>query len=283
MPPRAAPTARQQRLGAELRKMREHAGLNVGEAGQELGADRTRISNIEAGRVGVSAERVRALAAIYSCDDAAYVDALAAMAVERGTGWWAEYRGVLSTSALDIAELEHHARSLTVVQVVFIPGLLQTEEYARALFSRAVPELSATEIARRVSYRMRRKCVMERKEPTDCTFIIHECALRMLHADQEGQKRQLQRLLDVSEQDGVTLRVIPFSAGGFPGAHSSMTYATGPVRKLDTVSLDTPHGSMMLDAETHLENYRRITQRIMKVASDPRASQDFIRAIAKQL
>src|SRR4051794_20205187 len=99
--PRTAPTARQRRLGTELRKMREHAGMNVAQAAQQLGVDRTRISNTEAGRFGVSEERVRALAGIYSCGDQAYVDALVAMAAERVQGWWEEYRGKLSVSSLD--------------------------------------------------------------------------------------------------------------------------------------------------------------------------------------
>ncbi|MET9292536.1 Scr1 family TA system antitoxin-like transcriptional regulator [Streptomyces sp. NPDC003077] len=283
MPPRAVPSARQQRLGTELRKMREHAGLNAGEAGHALGADRTRISNIEAGRVGVSAERIRALANIYACADHAYVDALVAMAEERVRGWWEEYHGVLATSALDLAETEHHAQSLTVIQVVYIPGLLQTEEYARALFTQAVPELTPIEVQRRVSYRMRRKCILERERPTPCTFVIHEAALRMLFAERGGQARQLQRLLEIADQGAVAIRVIPFSAGGFPSAHTALTYATGPVPKLDTASLDTPHGSLLLDAETHLENYRRIMQRTLAASRDPKESQDFIRTIMKEL
>ncbi|WP_370420308.1 Scr1 family TA system antitoxin-like transcriptional regulator [Streptomyces sp. QH1-20] len=283
MPPRAAPTARQRRLGAELRKMREHCGLTVADAGKEFGADRTRISNIEAGRVGVSADRVRALANIYACPDSAYVGALAQMTEERGKGWWEEYRGSLSTGALDLAELEHHAARLTVLQVVYIPGLLQTEEYARALFGQTVPELSALDVQRRVSYRMQRKRVIERSPATPCTFVIHEAALRMLFPGIEGQRRQLDRLIEMSDHDGISLRVIPFAAGAFPGANSSLTYASGPVPQLDTVSLDTAHGAVLLDAESHLENYRCILLRTLKTSLTPQESRDFIRKTVKQL
>ncbi|RLV01594.1 transcriptional regulator [Streptomyces griseocarneus] len=283
MPPRPVPTARQRRLGSELRKMREHAGLSVADAGRESGTDRTRISNTEAGRLGVSAERVRALANTYAYPDSAYVDGLASMAEERVKGWWEESRGTLSTGALDLAELEHHATTLTVLQVVYIPGLLQTEEYARALFTQAVPKLAPMDVQRRVSFRMQRKRVIEREPATPCTFAIHEAALRMIFPGIDGQRRQLERLLELSDQEGISIRVIPFAAGAFPGANSSLTYASGPVPQLDTVALDTAHGSVLLDAETHLENYRNILRRTLEKSLPPDEARDFIHETSKRL
>ncbi|MCD9143627.1 helix-turn-helix domain-containing protein [Streptomyces albireticuli] len=283
MPPRTAPTGRQQRLGAELRKMREQAGLSPVHAGRELGADRTRISNTEAGRLGLSPERIRTFAQIYSCPDNKYISALVAMTDERGKGWWEEYRGSLSASMLDLAELEYHATGLTVLQLAYIPGLLQTEEYARSLFQNTVPPLAPIDVERRVSFRMQRKCVMQRTPATPHTFMIHECALRMLHAGVDGQRRQLDRLIEVSGHEGVTIRVIPFAAGSFPGANTSATYAEGAVPKLDTVQIDTAHGSLFLDAEAHLENYRSILRYAKKTALGPKQSRDFIRSIANQL
>ncbi|MCC3774606.1 helix-turn-helix transcriptional regulator [Streptomyces sp. UNOB3_S3] len=283
MPPRAAPTARQQRLGAELRKMREQAGLSAGDAGRLIGADRTRISNIEAGRLGVSSERIHTFATIYRCPDGEYVDALVRMAEERHKGWWEQFRGILTTTMLDLAELEYHATSLTVMQFVYIPGLLQTEEYALSLFRNAVPPLNAIEVDRRVSHRMNRKCVTRRAPATPCTFVVHEAALRMIHPGREGQRRQLDRLIEVSAYEGVTVRVIPFSHGSFPGANSSCTYATGSVPRLDTIQIDTAHGSLFLDTESHLENYRSILRHAKETSLPPKDSRDFIRSVAKQL
>ncbi|MBF6050046.1 helix-turn-helix domain-containing protein [Streptomyces sp. NRRL B-1677] len=283
MPPRAAPTARQQRLGAELRKMREQAGLSATEAGRLISADRSRISNVEAGRLGVSSERIRTLAGLYQCPDGAYVDALVRIAEERGKGWWEQFRGTLATSMLDLAELEYRATSLTVMQVVYIPGLLQTEEYAASLFRNTVPPLSPIEVDRRVAHRMSRKCIVQRTPTTPCTFVVHEAALRMIHPGREGQRRQLDRLLEVSTYEGIELQVIPFSHGSFPGANSSCTYATGPVPQLDTVQIDTAHGSLFLDAESHLENYRFILRYAKKTSLSPKDSGDFIRSVANQL
>ncbi|MFB6830510.1 Scr1 family TA system antitoxin-like transcriptional regulator [Streptomyces hydrogenans] len=179
MPPRKAPTARQRRLGAELRKMREHAGLSPNESAALLGSDRTNISNIEAGRFGVSADRVHALAANYECPDPAYVEALAAMAEERDKGWWEEYRGQLPADLLDLAETEAHAAGIRAVQVTHVPGLLQTEEYAKAVFEEGVPPQSPAQLRRTLSFRMKRRDVLDRDVPLDCIFIIHESALRM--------------------------------------------------------------------------------------------------------
>ena len=110
MPPRENPTARQVRLGVELRKLRERAGRTAREAAAMLGTDQGKISHIESGRIGVSEERIRRLAAFYECTDEALLSALCAMARERrGQFWWDEYRGKLAPRYLDIAELEHHA------------------------------------------------------------------------------------------------------------------------------------------------------------------------------
>src|SRR5689334_3086007 len=108
MPARSVITARQERLGAELRKLRERAGLSGRDAARVLGIAETKLSSTEVGRVGVSAERVRHLASEYACDDAALIEALAAMATERVRGWWTEYRELVPIGYLDLAELEYH-------------------------------------------------------------------------------------------------------------------------------------------------------------------------------
>ncbi len=137
MPTRTTPTVRQQRLGAELRKMRLAAGATTEYAAGLLGIDRTRISNMEGGVRAVSPDRVRTLACNYACPDESYVEALVAMAANRERGWWERYRGTLAAGMLDIAELEWHAVRISTTQTVHVPGLFQTEDYARAVFTAA--------------------------------------------------------------------------------------------------------------------------------------------------
>lgn len=281
MPPRAAPTARQQRLGAELRKLREHAGMSAPVAAEQLGTNRTGISNIEAGRFGVSAERVRALARIYECAEQAYVDALAKMAEERVKGWWEEYRGVVAVGALDVAELEYHARRLRTVQVLHMPGLLQTEDYAKAVLSTAVPTPAPTDLRRRLSYRMRRRDILDRPDPPQCTFLVHEAAMRVEFGGAKVARRQLEHVIEASERENIAVRAIPFSAGGFPSAGLSTLYASGPVPQLDTVHLDVAHGSALLDAETHLANYRSVLDRTESISLSPEQTRELMHAIAQ--
>ncbi|MET9656894.1 helix-turn-helix transcriptional regulator [Streptomyces sp. NPDC006510] len=283
MPSRKAPTARQRRLGGELRRIREHTGLSLTAAAAMLGTDRTTISNIESGRFGVSAERVRAWAGHYGCPDAAYVEALADMATERINGWWEDYRGDLTSDALDLAELEHHAVGIRSVQIMYMPGLLQTEDYARAVFAESVPPPSPARQRRQLSHRLKRRDVLDRAELTACTFLIHEAALRMVYGDASVARGQLDNLLQQSERDNVTIRAIPFAAGGFPYASSSAHYVCGVVPQLDTVQTDTASGSGFLDSETSLQNWRAALDRTEEKSLDAESSRDFIRAIAKQV
>jgi hypothetical protein len=264
--------------------MRENAGLSTGEGAALVGFDRSNISNMEAGRFGLNGERLRQLASIYDCPDEAYIDALANLAEGRGSGgWWEEYRGVLASGLLDLAELEYHAERLVYADSIHIPGLLQTEEHARGLFRLAVPKPSEIDLQRRLSYRMKRKTIFERDEPTPCVFYIHEAALRMRLAGLDIQRRQLDRLLELSGHGHVTVRVIPFAAEGYPAEGTSITYALGPVPELDTAGVDSPPGFLLMDGQAQLAKYRATLESMDRVALTPRKSQDFIRTTRKQL
>ncbi|MFB7274689.1 Scr1 family TA system antitoxin-like transcriptional regulator [Streptomyces sp. NPDC056244] len=283
MPSRKAPTARQRRLGIELRKIREHTGLSLTDAAAMLGTDRTTISNIESGRFGVSPERVRTWSAHYECPDEAYIEALATMAAERISGWWEDYRGDFSSGALDLAELEHHAVGIRSVQIMYMPGLLQNEDYARAVYAEVVPPLSPARQRRQLSHRLKRRDVLDREDAPTCTFLIHEAALRMVYGGPKVARGQLHHLLKESDRDNVTVRAIPFAAGGFPETGSSTQYVYGPVPQLDTVQTDTATGPAFLDAETRLVNYRAVLDRVEERSLDPERSRDFIRDIAQQV
>lgn len=275
---RREPTARQLRLAVELRRLRDAAGFTAVEAAALLGVGRVQISHIESGLAGVSEQRLRRLAAHYACTDEAFVNALAALAVERTRGWWEEYRGLLPTSFLDLAELEHHAAYLREVAILYVPGLLQTEEYARAVFSSRVPELTADELEVRVQHRMRRQRIAVPYE-----VVVHESALRIRVSDRSACRVQLAKLLELSGADGTTVRVVPFDLNGFGGAGSTMTYAGGPVPKLDTVVRDVPHGSAFIHSEAQLGAFRTRFRKVEAVALDPVRSRDFINRLAKEL
>lgn len=282
MPIRQAPTERQRRLGAELRRMRERVGLSLTAAATLHRVNKTTISNTESARFGVSADRVRVWAANYRCPDQEYIDALVDMARERGTHWWDEHRDAVAATALDLAEMEHHAVALRNVQITHMPGLLQHEDYVRAVFEEAVPALAPEDFERKVAFRIGRRAVLDRKSP-ECTFLVHEAALRMRFGSRKMIGNQLDYVLEQSERRNVTVRVVPFTAGGFPSAGSSTLYACGRVAQLDTVQLDIPTGSTFLHAETHLVNYRAVLERMEARSLHPDRSRDFIRNVMQEL
>ncbi|MEW2401604.1 helix-turn-helix transcriptional regulator [Streptomyces sp. NPDC046862] len=281
--PRKEPTARQERLGRELRRLREAAGLRAREAGQLLGVVSVTMSQIESGVTGVSEARVRRMAAQYACADAELVDALVGMATDRTRGWWEEYRDVLPPGFLDLAELEHHARYLQVISTAHVPGVLQTEEYARAVFAYMVPELPVSELEPRVAHRMRRRVVVERDDAVPYEAVVHEGVLRTRVADRSTARAQLDEILRQSERPNVTVRVVPFDVDGFAGANASMLYAGGPAPQLDTAKRDAPHGGPFLDAASQLARFRTLFRKVESVSLDAARSRDFIHRLAKEL
>ncbi|MGW2258118.1 helix-turn-helix domain-containing protein [Streptomyces sp. NPDC001780] len=284
MPARSNPTARQARLGAELRKLRVRSGKPAREAAGLLSTDSAKISHIESGRLGVSEERIRKLAVLYECDDAALIDALCAIAREhRGQHWWDEYRGILGPGFLDIAELEHHARYLRYLQPVTFPGVMQTEDYARALFDSVLPKLPPAEVQARVEHRMRRKSIFDRDEPPEIVAVVHEAALRMRIGGRRIARRQLEHLMEMSQRPEVMLRIIPFTNEDFIDLTRTVLYAAGAVPQLDTVYVDTPLSGLFLDAAAELEKNRTLLDFAEQASMEPDESRSFIHHIAREL
>ncbi|NEA48171.1 helix-turn-helix domain-containing protein [Streptomyces sp. SID10815] len=283
MPLRSHATARQVRLGTELRRLREAAGLKAREAAQLLNSTSAQISQMELGFAGVSEERVRRLAAHYACTDEALIDALVAMATDRTRGWWERYRGVLPPAFLDTAEAEHHATFLREVVIMLVPGLLQTADYARSIYRYMRPELPEGEVELRVEHRLHRRLILEGDEPTPYETVIHEFGLRVLVSDRRVSRAQLGFILQEIEAGHVVVRVIPVDYVGFAGSGASMMYLGGPLPRLDTGLRDSPTGVAFCDAEAQLEKLRRLYDKVRSASLEPAESRDFIHRVAKEL
>lgn len=283
MPPRSNPTARQQRLGAELRKLREDAGLSTEQAAALLDTKRTVISSTEAGRHGVSPERVRRIAFVYECTDRTLIDALVAMCGDRVRGWWEAYEDVLPSTFLDIAELEWRARGLRVSTMTHMPGQFQTEAYARALFDAAIPPLPPAEYEARVAHRVQRHQAIDRLDAPPYELVVHEGVLRTEVGGRAVLRDQLAHLMAAAERDNVTVQAIPFSAGAFPGSGQSILYARGQVPRLDTVELDRATIVEFIHPEAQLCKYRLQLDEMQRIALPPEKTLALIHAIASQL
>ncbi|MEV4742332.1 helix-turn-helix transcriptional regulator [Streptomyces sp. NPDC049555] len=270
-------------MGVELRKLREHAGIPAREAARVAGVDQGKMSNIESGRAAVSEERLRRLAAHYGVTDSALVDALVSLATERVRGWWEKYHGVVTPRSVDLAVAEWQARSISSLQVVHIPGLLQTEAYARSLFTQLPPELQPDDVELIVDFRMRRQELLDRDDPPPYTVFVHEAALRMRVGARSVVREQLLQVAESSERPGVTVRVVPFAAEGYVCMGYTMQYLASDVPQLDTVQVDEALGSVFLDAEEWLKRYRTVLGTLERFALDAESSRDLVLSIAREV
>ncbi|MEU1159823.1 helix-turn-helix transcriptional regulator [Streptomyces sp. NPDC005921] len=283
MPARPPLTSRRLRVAVELRKMRERAGITATEAARALGTGQGQLSSVESGRFGVSPERIRALASIYSCPDQPFIEALIGLATDRTLGWWETYREVLPSGLLDLAELEHHAVAIRTAYTSHMPGLLQTADHAREIFRHVIPAPTPPDVEHRVSHRVKRQGVLYGAEPTPYRTTVHEAALRMRVGGRNVARAQLRHLLDMSELEHVTIRVLPYDVGAFPGSGQSINYLYGPVPQLDTAQLDQFHGPVLLDAEALLDKYRNLLDVVEATALSTAKSRDLIHSIAQNL
>lgn len=279
---RPNPTLRQRRVGTELRRMREQAGLGGSQLARELGIHAAQVTQMETGKSGISVERLRTIAATCMCGNQPLIDALADMTSERGKGWWEKYRGTLSTDFLEIAELEANAHSISTWATTYIPGLQQTEDYAAAVFSRFAPEFPAQDLDARTSFRMRRKeAVRQGRIPYES--FIHEAALRMQFGGPRVLAEQLSQLIEDSLAGQISVRAVPFDLDTFPGGGENIMLIEGPVPELATLQMDTAVGSMYFDAQPNLVRHRDMFANLHSTALSESESREFIRSIENEM
>lgn len=212
------------------------------------------LNHIEAARTGLDEQRLRKFAELYGCDDAAYLDTLAALGASDGKGWWSSYRRKVPTFALDLAELEHWATRYLSYETFFIPGLLQTEQYMRKLFENGETSLSKEQLDDTVQFRLDRQAILTGS--ADFHFVIHEAALLMSFTGADAMREQLAHLLELGERPNVTIQIFPFSVKAtlpFSGPFL-ITEPSSPA--LSTVVIDHPGESAFTDAPEALSKYR---------------------------
>lgn len=267
MAPRSQPSERQRRLGAELRKLRMRAGLSGDQAALILDADRARISNIEAGRIDVSRNRLYKLLREYDCPQGPLFEGLMEMAQELGRGWWDEYRGAVGPAARDLAELESRSTVIRMHEPLFVPGLLQTADYAGAVIAEA--EDDPERVARYVDFRIARQRILTGSAPVTFRAIIHEAALHTRVGGAGTMRRQLLKLIEVSRLPHVAVQVFPFEAGAYSAFSRSFGIYGRSTPELDTVNLEHPLSSVFLRDGTDIDEYARMFERLSRLALAP--------------
>ncbi|MFE7565276.1 helix-turn-helix domain-containing protein [Kitasatospora sp. NPDC057500] len=278
MPGRPNPTLRQRRLGAELRRMREQAGLRGGELANLLGVSAAQVTQMENGKTSVNADRLRTIAAACKCTNEPLIEALVGFASSRPKGWWERYRGTLSTGFLEVAEMEAHALKIYTWATTYVPGLQQTGAYASAVFARISPPLPQRDIDTRTAFRVQRQQAL-RSSGTPHVSFIHEAALRMQFGGRRVLAEQLDSLIEDSAAGVCSVRVVPFDMDTFPGAGENIMFAEGLVPELATLQMDTAQGVLFFDAPADLASHRATFAQLDSLALPDDESREFIRTI----
>jgi transcriptional regulator with XRE-family HTH domain len=276
----ASPTVRRRELGARLRELRTAAGLSVEDVAAQMEVSPAKVSRIETAARGVSIPDVRALCDVYQVT-AQERDRLLTLAREsRRRSWWQEYG--LPESVQTYVGLEDAAFSMLQYETSFVPPLLQTEAYARALTEGSAPWLSEDSVEQFVRARMTRQGRLSDDTPPELWAIVDEAALHRLVGGADIMRDQLTTLVHRSRPSNVTLQVIGLEAGSHPGMDSAFTVLR-LAEVSDVVYVEGLIGNFYLQSPNDLTRYSRAFDHLQAVALGPQASRDRILAVAAAL
>ncbi|WP_051711720.1 helix-turn-helix domain-containing protein [Spirillospora albida] len=240
-------TVRLRKIGRELRRLREESGYTLVTAGRHLERSASSLSKIETGAQWLRLRDLTHILDVYEAppDLRAALTTLAEQ--DRQPGWWDAYRDLVSPEALDHASLEWSSTHKVNAETTFVPGLLQTEDYARALQQNRLPHSPLRKLDHFVDFRLARQQVLSREDPVHLDVLLDEAALRRIRGGRQVMRSQLRRLLLESEQNHVHLQVLPFAAdpgNAYPGQFEIMDIGTPPILSValtDHITRRTTH------------------------------------------
>jgi hypothetical protein len=283
--PGGGPTVRRILMGTQLRRLREAKGITREDAGYHIRASESKISRMELGRVSFKERDVVDLLALYGVEDAAEGKALVTLAREANApGWWHQYADVLPDWFQTYMGLEEAASVLRVYEVQFIPGLLQTASYARAVITRGQPGAPAEEIERRVSMRITRQELLTKPGGPRLWAVVDEAALRRPVGRPEVFRSQLEHLIEVTQESRITLQVTPFLTGGPIAEAGAFTIMRFPEQDLpDVVYLEQLTSALYLDKREDVERYSEVMERLSVESESPERTADLLRGMLSDL
>ncbi len=283
-PGSGGPTVLRILLGAQLRRLREAQGLAVDDAGQVIGASHSKMSRLETGRVGFKDQDIAALLTLYGVTDEQQQGALRTLARNANAqGWWHDYSDILPAWFEAYLGLEEAATSIRAYEIQFVPGLLQTNEYARAVTLLGHPAAPADEIERRVRLRMTRQAMFTRPQSPHLWVALDEAVLRRPVGRPGVMRRQLTHLLEAAEWPNVTIQIIPFQAGGHAaagGPFSILRFAEPDLP--DVVYLEQLTSALYLDKRETVDHYMAVMERLCLAAAPATASARTINAVLQE-
>ncbi|GIJ07919.1 transcriptional regulator [Micromonospora andamanensis] len=283
--PAAGPTVLRMLLGAQLRRLRESRGVTRESAGWEIRSSESKISRMELGRVGFKERDVADLLTLYGVTSEQERAALLKLARDANNpGWWHRYGDVLPSWFQSYLGLEAAAALIRSYEVQFVPGLLQTPEYARAVVLLGHSTAGPDEIDRRVDLRMRRQELLSRPRPPRLWAVVDEAALRRPIGGPEVMRGQLEALLKATRTSNVRLQVIPFAAGGHAAAGGAFTILRFGDQDLpDIVYIEQLTSAIYLDKREDLDFYAVAMERLCVEAEPPERTPEILERMISDL
>ncbi len=244
-------------LGAQLRRLREVRGIGREDAGYAIRASESKISRMELGRVGFKERDVADLLTLYGVlNDAERAALLTLVSEANMPGWWHSYSDLLPSWLQYYLDLEAAATLIRTYEVQFVPGLLQTDAYARAVIRLGYGDADDEEIGRRVGLRMARKQLLARPDAPQLWAVLDEAVLRRPIGGPDVMRAQLEALRDASRLPNVQLQVIPFHAGGHPATGGAFTILRFPDQDLpDVVYIEHLTSALYVDKREDVDRY----------------------------
>ncbi|MGW1206287.1 helix-turn-helix domain-containing protein [Streptomyces cyaneofuscatus] len=284
MPSHPRPTVRRRRLGAELKRLREKAGVRMEDAAERIGGDKPKISRQENGRQGVSKLEIEALLELYRVSDDRLRTALITLAREgRRKGWWAQYSDILPAGFQERLSIESDAARILTFQSMLVPGLLQTAEYATEVIRAAGKSATEDQIKSYIEVRASRQEILARDNPPQYVCLLDEAVLRREVGGPAVMAGQLGKILEVNNPPRLTIQVVPLSQGWHAGADGAFNiYSYPDPMDLDVVNLDYLDGALYLEEDLPVERYQLAFDELRATALASRQSMELVSSVRRE-
>jgi transcriptional regulator with XRE-family HTH domain len=272
-------------LGSQLRRLREAKGITREDAGYTIRASESKISRMELGRVSFKERDVTDLLSLYGVDDETERAALVTLVREANqSGWWHSFSDAMPNWFQTYVGLEEAAALIRTYQVQFIPGLLQTEDYARAIVLLNRPHMETSELERRINLRMRRQKLVADGDGPRLWAVVDEAALRRPVGGPAVMKAQIQRLIDAADMPNVVVQVMPFRFGGHAAESGAFTILRFPEQDLpDVVYLEQLTSALYLDKRDDVDQYVQVMERLSVDSLTPESSVELLSSLLKEI
>src|SRR5579875_2580644 len=271
-------------LGTQLRNLRESRGITREDAGYTIRASGSKISRMELGRVSFKERDIADLLSLYGVTDPDERESLVSLARQANSpGWWHKYGDVLPDWFQVYVGLEEAATLIRLYELQFVPGLLQTPDYARAVIRLGQRSAPPEEVEHRVGLRMDRQRLLSRAAPPHLWVILDEAVLRRPMGSATIMRGQIERLITAAKEPNITLQVMPFRAGGHSAESGGFTLMRFPDLDLpDVIYLEHLTSAVYLDKRDEVERYTEVMERLSVQSDPPERTSDVLSRILEE-